>query len=624
MQESSPLDRVPLFATLSATQRERIHSLLERKSYRAGEDIFVQGAPADGMLLLLSGQALLFQSSEDGSQSPLATVTAGQSLNQEALFAEATQSATMRAAQPVTLLKLTRAGFAQLLSEQPDIGAALGVDSAEPTGGAAINPQFAEQRADEEILLQTHRHWWSFLRTAWLPLLLMPAIWLGAAALEAQAPSLILLALSLLLPGLALLYFYLEWRNDLVIVTDQRIIRINRTILAMYRQVTQVGLDSVHEINYELPPYDPFARIFRYGAVIVKTAGAQGNLELPLMPSPARFQSLIMDNRQYFENRKAQRHHRLVRAEMQRMMSGEPTDEVRPPGSQSADEPLKPLAGNNGFLSTRIEMSNGDIVYRKHISVWAQHTALPILIMLVSLAALILTFTLVSPDLRIITFPVAMVALLAGSLTYYWLDWDWRNDVYIISDDTITLVRKRPFFLENLRDQILVERIDNVESVSSGFFAALLKYGDVRMSLVGADEPKLFIKVPRPQDIQQEISRRQHNKSLRRARFDAQQQRKILGEYMGDPAASGMQAAPGQSATSTAQVVSQSIAGGAPPAEPIDGGVRAVNNPDRNRPPRLPKKIIATQLTASQPGSSAGGSRRPQRLRPSQQDRPEA
>ena len=206
----------------------------------------------------------------------------------------------MRAAQPVTLLKLTRARFTQLLRENPDIGAALGKDSAEPTNGA-INPQFAEQREDEEILLQTHRHWWSFVRTAWLPLILMLAMWLGAGVLDAQAPSLVLVALSLVLPGLALLYFYFEWRNDSVIVTDQRIIRINRTILAMYRQVTQVGLDSVHEINYELPPYDPFARIFRYGTVIVKTAGAQGNLEMALLPSPARFQSLIMENRQYFE-----------------------------------------------------------------------------------------------------------------------------------------------------------------------------------------------------------------------------------------------------------------------------------------------------------------------------------
>ena len=623
MQETFPLYSVPLFASLSETQLARIESLLERKSFRAGEDIFVQGAPADGMVMLLSGQAVLFQSNEDGSQSPLATVNAGQSLNQEALFGQAMQSATMRAAQPVTLLKLTRARFSQLLREEPDIGASLGADSAEPSSGL-INPEFAEQREDEEILLRTHRHWWSFLRTAWLPLLLMPAMWIGAAALDAQAPSLLLLALSIALPGLALVYFYLEWRNDSVIVTDQRIIRINRTILAMYRQVTQVGLDSVHEINYELPPYDPFARIFRYGTVIVKTAGAQGNLEMPLMPSPARFQKMIMENRQYFESRKAQRHHRLVRAEMHRMMSSEPEDDAPHSSSHAADEPPKPLSGSNGFLSTRIEMSNGDIVYRKHISVWAQHTALPILIVLVSLAALILTFTLVSPDLRIVAFPIAMLALLASCLTAYWLDWDWRNDVYIISDDTITLVHKRPFFLENLRDQILVERIDNVESVSSGFFAALLKYGDVRMSLVGADEPKLFIKVPRPQEIQQEISRRQHNKSLRRARFDAMQQRKILGEYLGESPAGGLRTTPEPSAASTAQPATKPGLGGASPAEAFSEGVRAAHNPDRNRPPRLPKKLIAPQQKASKSRPNLRNEHRPRRLRATAKEEPDA
>lgn len=623
MQESIRLDRVPLFAMLSEAQLERIQRQMERESYRAGEDIFVQGAPANGMVTLVNGQAALFQTNEDGSQAPLATVAAGQSLNQEALFAEGRQSATLRAAQPVTLLKLTRTNFTEILRQDPDIAAALGAAGAEPTTGP-INPQFAEQREDEEILLQTHRHWWSFLRGAWLPLILMPAMWLGAVALDAQGPSLVLIALSLVLPGLALAYFYLEWRNDSVIVTDQRIIRINRTILTMYRQVTQVGLDSVHEVNYELPPYDPFARIFRYGTVIVKTAGAQGNLEMALMPSPARFQTMIMENRQYFESRKAQRHHKLVRAEMQRMMSGEPSEAGLPSSSHSAAEPPKPLSGSNGFLSTRIEMSNGDIVYRKHISVWAQHTALPILIMLASLAALILTFTLVSPDLRIVTFPVAMVALLAGSLTYYWLDWDWRNDVYIISDDTITLVRKRPFFLENLRDQILVERIDNVESVTSGFFAALLKYGDVRMSLVGADEPKLFIKVSRPQEIHQEISRRQHNKSLRRARFDAMQQRKILGEYLGESPSSGSQRAPGQDATSLTNYGAQQIAASVPSADTSLEGVRAVNNTDRNRPPRLPKKIIAAQQPATQPGPNLRNDHRPSRLRASTKDQPKS
>ena len=43
----------------------------------------------------------------------------------------------------------------------------------------------------------------------------------------------------------------------------------------------------------------------------------------------------------------------------------------------------------------------------------------------------------------------------------------------------------------------------------------------------------MFHRVSNPQAIQQEISRRQHNKAERRAKYDARQQRQILGEYLG-------------------------------------------------------------------------------------------
>ena len=210
--------------------------------------------------------------------------------------------------------------------------------------------------------------------------------------------------------------------------------------------MTQIGLESVHEINFEIPSYDPFARLFRYGQVIVKTAGAQGNLELDFMPNPERFQKLIIEDRGYFESRKAQRHHKIVRAELQRWLAGEADDDEIAARSAESDEPPKPIRGSNGYLSSRIEMSNGDIVYRKHVSVWAQHIFIPLLIILVSLASLALSAALLNPDLRLIAMPIAFVVLLVGCLAYYWMDWDWRNDLYIISDDTITLVHKRPLF----------------------------------------------------------------------------------------------------------------------------------------------------------------------------------
>ena len=577
---------------------------MERRSYRAGEVIFVQGAPVEGLLVLASGQAALFRAEPDGSQTPLATVAAGNSINHEALFDEALQSATLRAAQPSTALVLSRSAFRQLLARHPSLRAALADDASQPSA-APINPAFAEQREDEEILIQTHRHWWSYVRTAWLPLLLMPAMWGAAAVIEAQVLSIALLGLSAALPGLGLIYLFLEWRNDSVIVTDQRVIRVTRTILALHRQVTQVGMDSIHEINFDIPPYDPFARLFRYGTVIVKTAGAQGNLELPLMPNPQNFQKLIMEDRQYFEKRRSQRHQKLVRAEMQRWLAGDSIED------DSAAGPPRPLPGSNGYLSTKIVMSNGDIVYRKHISVWAQHTALPLLTILISLAALILSFTLISPDIRVLTFPAAMVALLAGCLTYYWLDWDWRNDVYIISDDLITLVHKRPFFLQNLRDQILVERIDNVESESTGLFAALMKYGNVSMSLVGADEPKRFVKVSNPRAIQQEISSRQHKKAQRRARADAMQQQQMLGDFLGiTPAAAD---------SKTAKDAGNLLGNMHMQPDPAAPACRAAQNPDRNRPPRLPQKSPAPIQPGSNPDFDLSGSRRPQRLRPDSQ-----
>ncbi|MCY4069661.1 MAG: cyclic nucleotide-binding domain-containing protein [Chloroflexi bacterium] len=596
LSKESLLQNIPIFARLSDQHLRLIGEALTVYSYRAGEDIFVQGRSADGLLIVLSGAAILFQANADGGQVPLATVEPNQVFNQDALFSEIAQSATLRASQNVTVAKLGKDAFDALLKRHSELGAAIGLNKGD--AGAGINPRFAEQRDDEEVLIETRRHCWAFLRTSWIPLLIMPAMWAAALILGAGALSLLIVVLSLVFPGAALVYFYAEWRNDSVIVTDQRIIRVERTILAMHRQITQVGLESVQEINFEIPPYDPFARLFRYGSVIIKTAGSQGNLELDLIPRPEQFQKLIIEDRQYFESRKAQRHHAMVRDELQRWMAGENPEleeEFRHSSADASASP-RPVAGTNGYFSTRIEMSNGDIVYRKHISVWAQHTFIPIVIALLAATGLLLTFTVLSSDLRILTFPLSMLAFLIGAVMYYWLDWDWRNDIYIISDDTITLVHKRPFFLQNLRDQVLVERIDNVESVVTGFFAAIMKYGDVRMSLIGADEHKLFHKVSNPQLIQQEISRRQHMKEERRARYDAMQQRQILGEYLGAAGAQTMQQNAARPPASQPSAVALPLQreGGAPL-------LRAANNLDRNRPPRLPKKRLNHLSQAIEP-----------------------
>ena len=139
MKNNFALESIPLFANLSPSQLELIAAALERQAYRAGEDLFLQGSAADGMIIVESGEAVLFRSDSDGSQRALATITAGESVNQEALFTDTVQSATMRAAQPLIALTLTRASFSACLSSSLSWARPSALAGSESKRGSAPN-----------------------------------------------------------------------------------------------------------------------------------------------------------------------------------------------------------------------------------------------------------------------------------------------------------------------------------------------------------------------------------------------------------------------------------------------------------------------------------------------------
>lgn len=62
------LKRVPLFAGLSETQRERIANTCRRRTYRSREHIFFQGDPGSLMYIVVRGGVKIYNNSEDGTQ----------------------------------------------------------------------------------------------------------------------------------------------------------------------------------------------------------------------------------------------------------------------------------------------------------------------------------------------------------------------------------------------------------------------------------------------------------------------------------------------------------------------------------------------------------------------------
>ena len=67
-----------------------------------------------------------------------------------------------------------------------------------------------------------------------------------------------------------------------------------------------------------------------------------------------------------------------------------------------------------------------------------------------------------------------VVAILIGVVWFWLADWDWRNDLYIISDTVITLLNRSPLYLQYNEDQVLLSKIHNIEAVTVGLFSSLL------------------------------------------------------------------------------------------------------------------------------------------------------
>src|SRR6185295_19782709 len=95
----------------------------------------------------------------------------------------------------------------------------------------------------------------------------------------------------------------------------------------------------------------------------------------------------------------------------------------QPPTSRTREE-------SNGlpFIRTKYIATNGDLVYRKHSSVWIQHVFLPGLAILGALAFMFLS--LIIPNFPLsggIGLGAGMLALIVGVIWFYAADWDWRN-----------------------------------------------------------------------------------------------------------------------------------------------------------------------------------------------------
>lgn len=455
---------------------------------------------------------------------------------------------------------------------------------------------FKGQRDDETVLHVFKRHWWAVARSAWISVVIVMVAVVVAAGLS-PASGLLALAVigaGLVLGAIVIGYLYVEWRDDMAVVTDQRLIRISNYVLRLENTFSDVPLDRVLEINVDIPAGDPFARVFNYGTVIIKTAGQGGKIEVDMIPQPMRLQNAIFTQRDRYRESSVARQRAQVQADIQQALGYAPnTPHNVQSGAGGIMDPE--LRTTRGFFLARTRFINdkGEMVYRKHFTVWFGHIVIPLLLTLAGIGVMIVSFAVPESILRGgIGLSLGGFIFVLGTVWLYIADWDWRNDLFIVGEQTVTIIHKRPFWLQNQIDQIRMSQIDNVVSDVSGLLDTLLNRGMVKLYLIGADTGKVLGPVYDPQELGSELSRRQQVIKAQRERDEAAKNRTAITDYLAQYHQVVTQGqTPGQFPTNapyppTGQTAPPSAPPAPPPIQPRDG----------IRPPNIPRARRDSEL----------------------------
>lgn len=533
----SHLKRLDLFESLPDDQMNLVSSITEVLRFEPGTLVVQQNQPSQGMFLMVSGRGLLTTLEQNPAQPsqwiehPDDEMRPGQYLGQESFLRATVEPHSLRIVEAAIMLFISRQRMATLLTANPELrtnlaseGAAVGDDR------PAHKPLFAGQRSDEIVLQRYRRHWWSYVRYLWLPLGIATLL-IVAAVLFSSTPllALSLVGLAVIIPAGITWLLILEWQDDSVIVTDQRVVRINTTMLTLQNSISEIGLERINEVSIVQPPGDPFARLFDYSTVSIKTAIPAVAVTLSMVRDSKQLKDMVFRHRDRYKDRMDQQMKREIQQEVERALGMNP---VPDPGHTRMQPPANiPRAGDGWTpIATRFINEKGEVVFRKHLLVWLSHLFVPGLLLTVS----VVFFFLNASE----TLPFGALGLLlgvAGSLfALVWMyiaDWDWRNDVFILNDDSLTIIRRRPLWLQNEQEQLRLSQVDSVVSDIQGIVGNLFDMGDVKVSLVGADE-KLLRSVYRPQELQAEISRRQSARRVQTQKQDALRQREAMTDVL--------------------------------------------------------------------------------------------
>jgi len=343
-----------------------------------------------------------------------------------------------------------------------------------------------------------------------IPLLILLALLSLPVGLSVLAPQMLFplgsagWLMALLVATIAVLWIIwacILWYYDYFIITDQRILDFRR-IPFFYEKRDEAQLSRVQDARIRLP--NIFAVLFNFGDVTVQTAGMKGQIIFTLVPNPRLVQAKLLNLVAQGQVRREEAGplDQLATAFQQFLASPPPAESTNIPPQEKPQGEENPMP--NTWRQTLRDLALFSPVAGGNPKIWRKHWAILLVAILPPLISIVLAFALLLlTDVQIVIF----IALLLLIISAFWLAWqllDWYNDVYIVTDERIVDIEKKPLIFEDRREAQL-SMIQDVSYIQPNFITRLLGFGDVSIQTAGRVGVFTFISVPNPQIVQREI-----------------------------------------------------------------------------------------------------------------------
>ena len=529
------LDHVPLFVNLDESDLNRLSGLFQAEVYRDGEIVFDYGDASDALYIIFDGRVNLMIEKQ-GEEKVFACLGTGDVFGEEALLFDDPRYYKSVADGETIVLKLDVENYFYIQDDLAEFDEMLEVSIRSRHLSTKIKLPWLQQ--DEFVHVMSRRHpaiLWSRLTT---PAAFALGIILFSALLQwrwlPERPyGLIALGAGLVIAALWLLWTVIDWRNDTFIVTNKRVVWVEKVAL-VYESRQEAPLRTIMSVGIQR---NRLGTLLGYADVVVQTY--VGTIRLRDLAFSESIASLIESYWHRSESRNRREEAQVMSQKLSEKLDlpWDPDEATHEIAAQKFDEPRETERKEPGFMAwlfsdfirLRYE-SRGAIIYRKHWFVLLEKIWLPTLLMGAAIAGLVLRLGGLLAFLPLMPALAGLFVLMF--IIFVWMVYqyaDWRNDIFKVTLDQIIDIDRKPLGKIRRRSAPL-ENVLSIEYERLGFWGFLFNFGTVYISVGNLN--LTFDHVYNPSEVQQDIFYRMGERLENMRQYEIQSERERVSEWI--------------------------------------------------------------------------------------------